>query len=504
MVENIEDYDSKFLEVENGSSFLSQTDGRFYLVNQLKVTEINEYGYLAAYTLPEPCTAVSRSSSHLFFASRKKIYKLLEDGSFSEKKLRKRILGILAFDSDTPLLVSICKDHKLLQISLNESVICLEKYTDRCDASVLYIGKISESIVLCIYKSKQFVKYAVIGLNGADIILVRKDTLSTLPTVQVCYTLVGGRLYIILHDDVCKILAFEDNLCLFRLLRSFPTDSLPSFRGHLQLINEHIISCANVTDDSIVLQYFDVYSLVVCKEFTVKLDFTLNSLHAVHVSSGTMKLLSENDQSKFVFINVAVNNDSLASLLNYQGDVKYDNVQELEKLIESSSTPITRSLVDYIIENKLTSCAKKCLRSIHMPEIESVRLVKSDISLLNDLIQYTRGSEVEMIKALKEEVDHATFGMFLEQLFTMLDAVDVDQAYFNRRIIGFINILLDAKLLELEQFEDRWVERLNKLVESCQNECQDLHSLLSFTTALLDNKFKYTVNPLMVSYNISL
>ncbi|UKK02231.2 hypothetical protein MACK_001587 [Theileria orientalis] len=535
----IEDCDSINLELEEDSTF--------------------EFGIVNTYNLPEICNHIHKKDEDIYFSSRNVLYKLLGDNKYGQKKLRERIIGFLPLGSDYPLLALICKAVKCFKLQINNNAVILEKYKDRCDASVVYLGLSEENLAVCVYKTEEVIKYCTIGVDDTNMILLRKEVLSNDVNIKFdsslylnCYLLLSehgytvfklNRLNCSLEPVIASVSRLESNLGLnhkseklvevqdgltYTLVKYERLDSVTGYKGPslMKLINNHILCFVRLDKNDLLVCFHEINTNGTFK--TIKL--TTHASQQIHTdpkrntntsstntTSGSTK---ENEfrakkvvsmqYSKGVFNVLIESEDSRYSVLSFTEEMPTETIsyydpytvmpttEELERLIETSEIVITRKLVDYLISNNIKSCCKKILKCIHIPEVEAVRILKNDISLVEDFMLYTRCSESELKKAFKSEMDSITFKKVLHKLLEMMER------YYNKSIIKMINIMLDAKVVQIEEFDENILEGLQNMVEGCQKEQMDLQSLLSFTNTLLDNKIKVDTNPLITSVEISL
>ncbi|UKJ90233.2 hypothetical protein MACJ_001164 [Theileria orientalis] len=512
----VEDCDSINLELEEDSTFISQSDNYFYFRNKCKIYEVN-------------------------------------------KKLRERIIGFLPLSSEYPLLALICKTLKCFKLQINNNVVILEKYKERCDASILYLGLTEENLAVCVYKTEEVIKYCTIGVDCTNMILLRKEVLSTDVNIKFdsslymnCYLLLSEHGYTVfkLNRLNCslepmiasvgrldsklgqnhvseKVVEVHDGLT-YTLVKYERLDSVTGYKGPrlMKLINNHILCFVRLNKDDLIIAFHEINtngefktmkvtahssqqihtdltrdvntsSTNTTGESTKENEVRATKLVSMHYSKGVFNVLIESEDLRYRVLSFTEEMPT-ETISYYDPYPLMPKTEELERLIETSEILITRKLVDYLIANNIKSCCKKILKCVHIPEVDAVRILKNDMSLLEDFMLYTRCSESELKKAFKSEMDSVTFKKILHKLLEMM------QRYYNKRIIKVINIMLDAKVVRIEEFDQSILESLQNIVEGCQKEQMDLQSLLSFTNTLLDNKVKADTNPLITSVEISL
>ncbi|BAM39948.1 conserved hypothetical protein [Theileria orientalis strain Shintoku] len=509
----IDDYDSINLELEEDSTF--------------------EFGIVNTYNLPENCNLIHKKEDDIYFSSRNVLYKLIADNKYGQKKLRERIIGFLPLGSEYPLLALICKTLKCFKLQINNNHLILEKYKGRCDASVLYLGLAEESMAVCVYKTEEVVKYCTIGIEDTNMMLLRKEILSKDVKVKFdsslymnCYLLSSEHGYTVfklnrlngsLEPSVAtvgrlesklernhtseKVVEVEEGL-KYKLVK-YELEAVKDTKGPrlVKLINNNILCFVRLSKEDLIISFHEINIKGAFK--TIKLN--THGLKQTHTDStrdmqyyrGVFNVLIESEDSRYSVLSFS--EEMPTETISYHDPyTQMPTTKELERLIETSEIVITRKLVDYLISNKAKSCCKKILKCVHIPEADAVRILKNDISLLEDFMLYTRCSESELKRALKSEMDSITFKKILHKLLEMMER------YYNKRIIKMINVMLDAKVVEVEEFDENILEGLQNMVEGCQKEQMDLQSLLSFTNTLLDSKIKANTNPLITSVEISL
>nr|PVC53056.1 hypothetical protein MACL_00000330 [Theileria orientalis] len=543
----IDDYDSINLELEEDSTF--------------------EFGIVNTYNLPENCNLIHKKEDDIYFSSRNVLYKLIADNKYGQKKLRERIIGFLPLGSEYPLLALICKTLKCFKLQINNNHLILEKYKGRCDASVLYLGLAEESMAVCVYKTEEVVKYCTIGIEDTNMMLLRKEILSKDVKVKFdsslymnCYLLSSEHGYTVfklnrlngsLEPSVAtvgrlesklernhtseKVVEVEEGL-KYKLVK-YELEAVKDTKGPrlVKLINNNILCFVRLSKEDLIISFHEINIKGAFK--TIKLN--THGLKQTHTDStrdmqyyrGVFNVLIESEDSRYSVLSFS--EEMPTETISYHDPyTQMPTTKELERLIETSEIVITRKLVDYLISNKAKSCCKKILKCVHIPEADAVRILKNDISLLEDFMLYT-SSESELKRALKSEMDSITFKKILHKLLEMMeryynkvssdmkgniyeernaeDEMDVDDSEAVggvgigiERIIKMINVMLDAKVVEVEEFDENILEGLQNMVEGCQKEQMDLQSLLSFTNTLLDSKIKANTNPLITSVEISL
>uniref|UniRef100_A0A3B0MPK4 Uncharacterized protein n=1 Tax=Theileria annulata TaxID=5874 RepID=A0A3B0MPK4_THEAN len=532
----VTEYDSIDLNLESeDSTYLSQNDKYFCIKNKSQLLEANECGIVNSYSLPEQCESIRRSNGEVHFSSRNKLFKLLQSETFGEKKFRERILDFLPLHSKYPLLVLICKKMKQLQLRVKKKVIVLEQYNDRCDSKVIYLdffyetnhntsvdisGSRSKNIeempvknksaVICVYKTESVVKYCLVGLEGNDMKLLKHDFLTEDIGVRVTKALLSEDLLAI-FNDCFLVLSKDKDSQDYPFSQNIPLPSLSKkytlfFKKCelVRLVNDYIVCTVSILENKLNFNFYELYSETHFHTFTLKLDYNVKHIHSMMYDDGMYKILIQSEELKFLV--VSFYGELPTETISYYDHYKtFPEPIELEALIDSSEVVITNKLVDYIINNNLRTCAKKILKCIHLPEIGAVKLVKSDISLLDDFLLYTTGSDNEFKRAFKSEIDGGTFKVMLSNLLDKITERELERETKDvKKVIKIINALLDAKVMEQKDFDEEMIKRLQELVDGCQKEHLDLQSLLSYTNTLLDNKFKYNTNQLITTMDISL
>lgn len=263
--------------------------------------------------MPEQCICIRRSNHDVYFSVRNNLFKLLEDGTFGEKRFRERILDFLPLRSKYPLLVLISKKLKKLQLRFGEKIIVLEEYNDRCDSKVLYLDlfyetsyntsenvntgskkrKICEnrvkniSLAVCVYKTSSEVKYCLVEVEDNVIKLLKHDLLTDDLNVTVTKALLSEDI-LALSSDFFLLFSKDKDTQDYPFSHNIPQLNVSKkynlfFKefDFVRLVNDYIVCTVKILENGLNFNFYELYSETHFHNFTLKLDYTVKHIHSV-------------------------------------------------------------------------------------------------------------------------------------------------------------------------------------------------------------------------------
>ncbi|KAK1444793.1 hypothetical protein BgAZ_106990 [Babesia gibsoni] len=505
------EYDLKSKELPEGAEFVAYSGGAYFFSTEQCHYALDEHlDCIQQISTLCRCRMVSRYEQAVALAARSRLYQVDLSGSISERKLKKRLLQICMVNHNDCLQVLICRDRRAMMVQLGEHSLILEVYNGKCDCDVLLADFVGRSVFCLVYRNEGVdVRIAMIGICNGYMTLLRNDLFRKAKTAKMSRAVGCNDTFLLTCDDTMSILRFDPLYCVLVLLRQLPVNVEPNCEIRL-LDQDRILKV--YAKENIVRAVFCILSYPENVEVSIPVDGKSKEIIAINNLGKEVGVLLKADAKNVSLLQFIPPKHS-EELILFDNKLNVDRpTDELCGLICSGKVALNSQLVDYIMDNNLLPCAIECLKSIYIPEREAIRIIARDTKLLRVLIQHTKGDEHEMIMAIRHQMSIEKCAEIIEALLDMLDNIEEfgeHQMHCYKRIIGFINLLLDAKSFNLQEsnmMKKEWIERLQALVKHCTADNYNLQSLLSFTTSLLKSrksKQKTDQNSLVVSFPIS-
>ncbi|GIX61633.1 RecQ family ATP-dependent DNA helicase [Babesia caballi] len=487
----------------SGAAYIFAAENGHYVLNeQLESARKIE--------LQHKCFLVSTFGKALALAARNRLYVVDEGGVVQERKTKKRFIHIQMINEKDVLQVLICRSRKMLHVQLGDNVLALEAYGGQCDCEVLF-GDFVEPNVFCLaYRNEgKDVTIALIAVMSGQVSLIRKDRFREAKNAKMSRALACENAFLMDCDGELSVLSYDPLYCSVVLVRRLAV--VPESSAMVRLVDHERLVEVRSSETSLRVVYH-TYGTEDRAEATLPLEKDAWEILAVDGAGHDIAVLLKGSGNKVVLLQFKSMSAKGECILFDNKVMVQKPKEELSSLIRMGKVTINSQLVDHIMENKLESCAIECLKSIYIPEKEAVRIIVKDTALLKVLIRHTKGDHHEMISAVRQQVSKKKCAELIEMLLHMIDNIDMfgsEQMHCYKRIVAFTNILLDAKILKMQEadmLKQEWIDRLKHLVQHCTTENHNLQSLLSFTTSLLKtrgNRNKSDKSSLIVSLPIS-
>lgn len=505
------EYDLKSRELPEGAEFVAYSGGAYFFATEQCHYAFDEHlDCTQQISVPQRCKMASRYGHAVALAVRNRLYHVDKSGSISEKRLKKRLLEVCLVNQNDCLQVLICRDRKAMMVQIGEQTLIIEVYTGKCDCEVLFADFVDRNIFCLVYRNEGIdVKIAFIGIGVGNMILLRKDLFKHARIAKMSRAVGCSNAFLLRCDDTLNILRYDPLYCVLALVTHLNLKREP--RGEVMLLDQERM-LRLYSENGVLRAGFCSINVAENVEVSIPVGGNAKEILAVNGLDKEVGVLLNLDHKKVALIHLKPPSISEEPLL-FDNKLNVDRPSdELCELIRTGKVVLNSKLIDHVMENNLHSCAVECLKSIYIPEKEAIRIIVKDTSLLKVLIQHTKGDEHEMIMAIRHHASSHKCAEIIDLLFDMLDNIEdfgTDHMHCYKRIIAFINLLLDAKIFHLQEnnmVKQQWLDRLQALVKHCTAENHNLQSLLSFTNSLLKSrktKQKNDQNALVVSLPIS-
>ncbi|CDR97172.1 hypothetical protein, conserved [Babesia bigemina] len=505
------EYAMKSDALPEGAQFIARSGGEYFFSNDKIQLAFNEQlKCVREFEFQYRCRMASTYDKALALAARNRLYLVDQAGAVKELKMSKRLLHVHMMGEQELLHVLICRTRKMLQLQIGERTLSLEVYVGKCDCEILFADFVDEGVFCLTYVNEgKDVKIALVAVRNGHLTLLRNDLFRQAKTGKMTRAIGSDKHFLIGCDGKWSVLKYYRLYCAMVLVRHLNI-ALGSTTT-LRLLGQERVMEVEAADHSMKVVYHNVVKGERVEK-KIPLQSDCSEILTVDGVGKRVAVLLRAGESGLVLVHFKPPISSRVPVLFNNKLEVHRPEEELSMLIRTGKVAINTQLVDHIMKNKLESCAIECLRSIYIPEKEAVKIIVENTELLKVLIQHTKGDQNEMIAAIRKQVSEEKCAEIVEKLFYMLDNIDMfgdHQIHCYKRIIAFMNILLDAKLFHMQKadkLKPEWVTRLQELVEPCSEENHNLQSLLSFTASLLKSrgkKQKCEKSSLIVSLPIS-
>ncbi|ORM40138.1 uncharacterized protein BXIN_1153 [Babesia sp. Xinjiang] len=483
------DYELKACVLPPGAAFFADGGGAYFFVSDKCHYAFDDHlECILKVNLKHICHVGSRFGHALALAASNSLYYVDTADTVQVKKSKKRILHVHMLSVSDVLQVSICRTRKMLQLVLGGHTLGLESYSGRCNYRIIFASLVYNNVFCLSYVDEGGnVKIALIAIGKDRMTLIRKDCFRQAQNAKMSRALGTENLFLIECDGERSVLSYDQSHCSMVLMKQLSLKTEASVR---------------LVDEERILQFVLVPRAlrIICDgataddhvEYTIPLDGDHCEILSVKRLDQAIAVLINVDGKGVVLCRFRLPCSTSHSILD--NDMLTKTEEELSTLIRSGKIPINSQLVDHIMANNLESCAVECLKSLYIPEEQAVRIITKDTSLLKELIEHTKGDQQEIMSAIRQHVSKEKCAEIIQQLLDMLDRIEMfgsQQVHCYKRIIAFMNILMDAMLFNMHEagaLKDEWIDKLKALVKHCHTESHNLQSLLSFTNSLLKRR----------------
>ncbi|GBE59220.1 GTP binding protein, putative [Babesia ovata] len=505
------EYDLKSCTLPEGAQFIARSGGAYFFSSDKCQHAYNEQlKCVRKFDFQYRCRMASTYDKALALAARNRLYTVDKAGAVKELKMSKRLLHVHMMGEDELLHVLICRTRKMLQLQIGERTLSLEAYTGKCDCEVIFADFVDTGVFCLAYVNEGTdVKIALVAVRNGRLTLLRNDLFRQAKSAKMTRAIGSNKLFLIGCDGKWSVLTYDRLYCAMVLVRHL--NIAPGSTTTLRLLGQERVMEFEAADHSMRIVYHGITDSSRVEK-KIPLEAECKEILTVNEVGKRVAVLLRAGESGLMLIHFKPPISTRVSILFDNKLMVQKPEEELSELIRTGKVTINTQLVDHIMRNKLESCAIECLKSIYIPEKEAVRIIVEDTELLKVLIQHTKGDQNEMIAAIRKQVSEEKCAEIVEKLFYMLDNIDMfgdQQIHCYKRIIAFMNILLDAKLFQMQEAQKlnpEWIDKLQQLVQHCTTENHNLLSLLSFTASLLKSrgkKQKTDKSSLIVSLPIS-